>query len=184
MSRRMSRRKKQKEKRWLVWRAVKAGVTSVDKIRAILARHGHRPHDDAILVEIERARQQIREEQDRESAVREGVVPFAVPAARPVPAANPAEMLQHVIDTPMEELSFEDFVNLKSGYDEYSTLRYRDLVCMVLDSADVDSVLRNDKLLASCLRWMLRGLPMEKAIRKVQTDAEVAKNARKAQRRR
>ena len=65
MSRRMTRRKRQKVKRRIVWRAVSSGVTSVDEIRAILARHGHRPHDDAILFEIERARQQIKEEQDR-----------------------------------------------------------------------------------------------------------------------
>jgi hypothetical protein len=31
---------------------------------------------------------------------------------------------------------------------------------------------------------MMRGLPVEKAIRKVQTDAEVAKNARDGQRKR
>jgi len=118
------------------------------------------------------------------------MVPLAVPADKPAPVpkpvpapvSDPARMLQYVIDTPMEQLSFEDFVNLKSGYDEYSRWSYRDLVCMVLESADVDSVLRNDKLLTSCLRWMLRGLPMEKAIRKVQTDAEVAKNARYGQR--
>jgi hypothetical protein len=54
----------------------------------------------------------------------------------------------------------------------------------VPDHAAVDGVFEKDAQKAACLRWVLRGLPLDKAIRKVETDAEIAANAIDAQRKR
>lgn len=52
------------------------------------------------------------------------------------------------------------------------------------ECAIVDAAFETDAQRASCLRWVLRGLPLDKAIRKVETDAEIAANAIDAQRKR
>lgn len=81
------------------------------------------------------------------------------------------DQLQYVIQTPMERLRFRDFMELKCGWDEYSKLRLPALREMVPDHQLVDVTLEgDDKQIAACLRWMLRGLPIDKAIRKVNTD--------------
>ncbi len=90
-----------------------------------------------------------------------------------------ATPLQRIIDTPMRRLRFRDFTRLKvGGRDKFSNVRLKRLKEMVPDHIEVEAVLEDEKDVASCLRWILRGLPLHKAIRKVKTDLEVAENAK------
>jgi hypothetical protein len=90
--------------------------------------------------------------------------------------------IQEIAATPMSELRFRDFANLKvGGRDHFTPLRLAELRRLVTDSQIVDAALDHDEsAVASCLRWILRGLPIEKAIRKVRTDLEIAEQARRA----
>jgi hypothetical protein len=77
---------------------------------------------------------------------------------------------------------FKDYAQLRSGRDQFSSMKMDDLIANLDDdNSDVDAVmdgLDNEKMQASALRWILRGLPVQMAIRKVKTDAELAENAR------
>ncbi len=85
----------------------------------------------------------------------------------------------HVLRTPMESLRFRDFVRLKvGGRDEFSGLGLDQLKQMVPEHLKVADAIEGEASIASCLRWVLRGLPLDKAIRKVRTDLEVAENAK------
>lgn len=88
--------------------------------------------------------------------------------------------IQDIVATPMSHLTFRDFANLKvGGRDRYTPLRLGELKSLVSDSHIVDAALDHDeKAVASCLRWILRGLPIDKAVRKVRTDLEIAEQAR------
>ena len=82
---------------------------------------------------------------------------------------------------PMEGLRFSDFTGLSvGGSDEFSRVKLSALSERVSHS-DFEQVrgkfANDDKAQASCLRWILRGLNCDKAIRKVSTDNEVAQNA-------
>lgn len=90
--------------------------------------------------------------------------------------------IQEIVATPMSELRFRDFANLKvGGRDRFTPLRLADLRTLVPESYVVDAALDQDeRAVASCLRWILRGLPLEKALRKVRTDLEIAEQARLA----
>lgn len=92
--------------------------------------------------------------------------------------------LQHVIQTPMEHLRFRDFQRLKCGRDEFSKVRLPKLIEQVgHDSYSAATAEFDDeKAVASCLRWVLRGLPIGKAVRKVKTDQEITENVREAKR--
>lgn len=100
------------------------------------------------------------------------------------PPSRDEDMLDYVIRTPMERLKFRDFARLKSGRNDMSNLRLPQLRRLVPDHAAVDAVFEKDAQRASCLRWVLRGLPLDKAIRKVETDAEIAASAIEAHRER
>lgn len=87
--------------------------------------------------------------------------------------------LAHIVSTPMRSLRFRDFVGLKvGGCDKYSRIRLSRLKELVPEHAIVAAMIDGDASIASCLRWILRGLSLEKAIRKVKTDQEVAHNAK------
>lgn len=88
--------------------------------------------------------------------------------------------IQEIAATPMSELRFRHFASLKvGGRDQFTPLRLARLKLLVPDSDIVDVALDHDEsAVASCLRWMLRGLPIDKAIRKVRTDLEIAEQAR------
>jgi hypothetical protein len=90
--------------------------------------------------------------------------------------------LEYVVQAPMDALRFKHFVALKSGRDEFSRLRLSKLIELAgEDAAAIASeYIDDDKSIAACLRWVLRGLPVEKAVRKVKTDLEVAENAKGA----
>lgn len=96
-----------------------------------------------------------------------------------IPRRMATDALIHVLRTPMESLRFQDFMRLKvGGRDEFSGLGLDRLRQLVPDHLKVADAIQDDAAIASCLRWMLRGLPLDKAIRKVRTDLEVAENAK------
>lgn len=90
-----------------------------------------------------------------------------------------SDALRRVLRTPMKHLRFHDFMRLKvGGRDEFSDLGLDQLKPLVPEHKKVASAIQGEAAVASCLRWMLRGLPLDKAIRKVRTDLEVAENAK------
>ena len=95
------------------------------------------------------------------------------------PGTFASDSFIHVLRAPMESLRFRDFVRLKvGGRDEFSGLGLDQLKQMVPEHLKVAEAIEDEAATASCLRWMLRGLPLDKAIRKVRTDLEVAENAK------
>jgi hypothetical protein len=112
----------------------------------------------------------------------DGVVPSnANLEGKECPMSRPKTVtIQEIVATPMPELRFRHFASLKvGGRDQYTPLKLAQLKLLVSDSDIVDVALDHDeKAVASCLRWILRGLPIEKAIRKVRTDLEIAEQAR------
>jgi hypothetical protein len=88
--------------------------------------------------------------------------------------------IDEINDTPMQDLRFRDFRNLKvpRGRDQYSVLRHEALRGRVgSEAAEVDMTFSDPRDQATCYRWILRGLALPKAIRKVKTDHEIASNA-------
>ena len=111
-------------------------------------------------------------------------VPFDIPPEAPLPSLSRSgkvepDLLSQVAHTPMASLKFHDFKNLKSGRDEFSRLKLPQLRerFSAADQEQVEDEF-DDKLAAQCYRWMLRGLPLDKAVRKVRTDLEVSMNAK------
>lgn len=74
---------------------------------------------------------------------------------------------------------FKDFAQLKSGKDKFSSIYLPELIKMVDTEVfnKIDKVFFDVKHKAVALRWLLRGLPLACAIRKVKTDIEIAENA-------
>ncbi|MGK7876873.1 MAG: ribonuclease HI family protein [Xenococcaceae cyanobacterium] len=75
---------------------------------------------------------------------------------------------------------FKDYMNLKSGRDEFTSKRLPGLKKLVPEEVQLQIAQEwdgNDIYLAKVYRWYLRGLPPDMAIRKVRTDAEVEENA-------
>ena len=112
----------------------------------------------------------------------DGVVPLAPDLeGKERPMSHPKLVtIQEIVATPISELSFRDFASLKvGGRDEFTRLRLSQLRQLVADSDIIDAALDHDEsAVASCLRWMLRGLTIEKAIRKVRTNLDIAEQAR------
>jgi ribonuclease HI len=91
------------------------------------------------------------------------------------PALSP---LQVVCSTPADQLRFRDYARLKSGRDRYSKLRLADLAEMVdAEARRLVEAEFGEQDQAKVYRWMLRGLPVAKAVSKVQVDLEIAENA-------
>lgn len=97
---------------------------------------------------------------------------FADPPSTPTSilkvGASSIDHLRYIIETPMGTLRFRDFARIKSGRDQYSRIplsRLKTLVPVYAEAAE--ALVGGEKSLASCLRWMLRGLPVEKATLKV-----------------
>lgn len=99
----------------------------------------------------------------------------------PRPAAHSSSPIDRINNTPMDALRFKDFVRLKvGGYDQFSALRGKTLESKV--SPDIITTIRealphDRKSQHSAIRWVLRGLEVSRAIRKVKTDLEVGENA-------
>jgi hypothetical protein len=114
----------------------------------------------------------------------DGELPVTRP---PTPVVRSNTEIEWIANAPMESLSFKDFKGLKSGRDEFSRMSSEQLADTIawVDKCSLTLEFQGDfQAEASCIRWMLRGLPMSKAIRKVRTDAEVAANAIAGRRRR
>jgi hypothetical protein len=79
----------------------------------------------------------------------------------------------------MEQLRFKDFAKLKCGRDQFSAMRVASLQAAVsfADREQIEGVFAEPCDQAKAYRWILRGLPIEKAIRKVKTDQEITANA-------
>jgi hypothetical protein len=113
----------------------------------------------------------------------DGEIPTAAkPVPRPpaIPLQSQSE-LDRIIVTPMESLSFKDFVRLKCGRDEFTRTKLTDLKTAVSHPDCLAAAAEfpdESKAEASCLRWILRGLPAEKAIRKIRTDLAVTAKVR------
>ena len=81
----------------------------------------------------------------------------------------------------MEALRFRDFHNLTSGQDAFSRLKLPDLLSNFAPAAVnaiIDAFPGDPDNQAKALRWVLRGLLPDRAIRKVKTDLEVSENAK------
>ncbi len=91
-------------------------------------------------------------------------------------------IINRIVKTPMRDLTFTDFATLRSGRDRFSTTRFAELRAGVLPNeyARVKLAFPKRRELKSCLRWMLRGLPIDKAIRKVAVDRAIQSNCRRA----
>jgi hypothetical protein len=77
-----------------------------------------------------------------------------------------------------EKAKFKDYAALRAGRDEFSKMKINELYSLV-DSYTIQIMKKenfDDKAYAMVLRWVLRGLPIRMAIRKVKTDAEIASN--------
>jgi hypothetical protein len=75
---------------------------------------------------------------------------------------------------------FVDYVLLKTqGRDEFSSMRLKELEEKIGKKFILEIKKENfdDKQKAVAYRWILRGLPLDMAIRKVNVDTEVAKNS-------
>lgn len=94
--------------------------------------------------------------------------------------------LERVKQAKIEALGFKDFAELKVGRDEFSSLRLPKLRELVSpdDARIVTGEFDDDSDIARCLRWILRGLPVEKAIKKVRTDLEITERVKERRRRR
>ena len=92
--------------------------------------------------------------------------------------------IEIINNTPMDHLRFKDFTALKVGRsDEFSAIRGKKLEARIsLDLlAEIQKALPHDfKSQHSAIRWVLRGLELYRAIRKVKTDGEVSANAEHA----
>jgi hypothetical protein len=64
---------------------------------------------------------------------------------------------------------------IKSGRDEFSNMRRSAVIEAVGNEAwgQITAKLEKEKYQVSAARWMLRGLPVEKAIRKIQAEREI-----------
>jgi len=114
----------------------------------------------------------------------DGEIPVTRP---PTPVVQSTTAIERIANAPMESLSFKDFKDLKSGRDEFTRMSLEQLAQAIawVDRCSLTVEFQGDfQAEASCIRWMLRGLPMSKAIRKVRTDAEVAAKAISGKRRR
>lgn len=82
---------------------------------------------------------------------------------------------EKVKSLPLGKLRHEDFAAIKSGRDEFSAMQKPKLIEAVeaQDYENICQALDKEKYQLSALRWMLRGLSVDKAIRKVEVDREI-----------
>lgn len=77
-----------------------------------------------------------------------------------------------------EQARFRHFLRLKSGRDKYSKMKASQLLELV--TVPVITPFDKEEDVAKVLRWVLRGLTPELAIRKVKVDLEVSGHAKHA----
>lgn len=99
--------------------------------------------------------------------------------AKAAKAMANARLLEKINSTDHDNLRFRDFRDLKCGRDKYSSLRGLDLY-MYIGDADREALLASDLDPSSrdaAARWVLRGLEVSRAIRKITVDLEVGVSA-------
>lgn len=84
--------------------------------------------------------------------------------------------------SPMESLRYEDFRALRPGRDDVSRMRANEVMARISDEdrAAIEEAVREPQYRLSAMRWMLRGLDLDKAIRKAQIDQPSALRAPRA----
>ena len=83
-----------------------------------------------------------------------------------------------------KKAKFKDYALLRTRRDEFSRMKFDELYRRV-DSYTIQAIKNkkfDDKQYATVLRWVLRGLPVHMAIRKVNTDLEIQKYHEKRRR--
>ncbi len=87
--------------------------------------------------------------------------------------------VDYVAATPIERLRFKDFAKLKSGRDQFSVMRIAALQGAVsfANREQIELAFAEPCDQSKAYRWILRGLPSDKAIRKVRTNQEITANA-------
>ena len=90
-------------------------------------------------------------------------------------SAVPSNILDKIKTLPMDRLSFGDFAKLKSGRDEFSKIKFGALFAQMNgdDRKMISDAIAREADQAKAMRWVLRGLTAEKAIRKVKTDLQI-----------
>ncbi len=108
-----------------------------------------------------------------------------IPDGLPVPKP-PQRLKEKILELRSKgnKAGFKEWLNLKSGRDEFSLLRGETLAAKIPDEvrSAIQQALRpdeNDEFVAKVYRWYLRGLPPALALKKCQVDAEVSANANK-----
>src|SRR4051812_5784756 len=106
---------------------------------------------------------------DEECPFDGGEIPVARIARPPKLVVQADSEIERIAKTPMESLTFKDFISLKSGRDQFSKMKLDDLESS-LCKADAEQLAvefhDNSKAQATCIRWILRGLTVDKAMRK------------------
>lgn len=150
-------KKRNHKKRRTIRKAVLSGVTDVSTIEERLSKKGLNSSREFIERHIVRSLkpdpliQHFRLEDQ----------PYAV-------------QLKLISRTPIEKLRLQHFVDLKvGGRDCFSCVGIKRLKRLVPDHDLIVAVFASESEVASCLRWVLRGLSVEKAISKVLADADI-----------
>jgi ribonuclease HI len=110
--------------------------------------------------------------------------------AATLPVVEPSSALADQINRLIEsgtQARFKEFINLKSGRDEFTALKFtvlkERLPIAVVESIDSAMPDTDQSTLAKVYRWYLRGLPVDLAIQKVKIDREVSEKIIAAKRR-
>ena len=134
-----------------------------------------------------------RHKNGRADAAAGEVLKAKLPPVVEIPDGLPAPYPKEGLRTQILELrskskkaSFKEWLNLKSGRDEFSLLKGEALAAKVPDEvrSAISEALRpdeNEEFIAKVYRWYLRGLPPALALRKCRVDAEVAANVKSQQ---
>ncbi len=93
------------------------------------------------------------------------------------PSSSLADQINRLIESGTQA-RFKEFINLKSGRDEFTALKFtvlkERLPIAVVESIDSAMPDTDQSTLAKVYRWYLRGLPVDLAIQKVKIDREVS----------
>lgn len=93
-----------------------------------------------------------------------------------------AEAINRFYKKNKSKRKFKDYANLKTyGIDKYSRLKFEKAKELVEDKVvkEIEIVFTEEKDINNTLKWYLRGLKIEDAIRKVKTDLEIANNIKR-----
>jgi hypothetical protein len=111
-------------------------------------------------------------------------LPKIPPFTPPVDENNTLEIQIKRIIKKGRKAKFSDLTRLRSGRDRYSTMPLEQLAELAGEAAakTLRIAFTDDGALASAMRWVLRGLPPQLAIKKVKADQTIAANAKKQRR--